>query len=176
MSLIRFTIEGGETYEVDADWNRLIPNLQTRGIRVFRPVPGVLIPVDKIVLIEDITPEEPEEVKEPEFGDMKTSVDTTGDMPEYPEEKQDEQADTTEPPMSVEEKKEAILKEMKEMSECAHESHDIYFQEIMVGKGANRKAQKRYFPVCAKCGVRERYVKADSLSDDDKANAKLWDK
>jgi hypothetical protein len=35
---------------------------------------------------------------------------------------------------------------------------------------------RRYFPVCVKCGMRERYVKAESLTDDEKLNAKVWDK
>jgi hypothetical protein len=165
MSIIRFTVENGHTYEVDADWNRLIPNLQTRGIRVFRPIPGVLIPVDKIILIEDITPPAEEVIIEPKVTEDAEIV-----------EDQTEQADTSEPELSIEERKEQILKEMAEKSACVHENHDIYVQEIMSGPRNNRKAQKRYFPVCSFCGVRERYVKADTLTDEEKANAKIWDK
>lgn len=164
MGIIRFTVENSGTYEVEADWNKLIPSLQSRGIRVFRPAPGVLIPVDKITLIEDITPEVEEE-----------SLETIEELAET-EDDNDEIEEVEENPIGIEEKKEIILKEMKEKSECKHENRDIYYQEIMSGPRNNRKSQKRYFPVCSFCGVRERYVKADSLSEDEIANAKKWDK
>lgn len=168
---VKFTFSSGKEVEYDYDWEKLAPKLQLGGMRLFGPQPGVLIPLNSntIALIEDTTiyDEVPEE-HEPEVGDMKTEVTTSEPPPEYPEE--------VEKKLSIEEKKEAILNDMKEMSECVHEEHDIYYQEIMAGPRNNRQAQKRYFPVCAKCGVRERYVKADSLSDEQKENAKKWDK
>jgi hypothetical protein len=171
--MIRFTCDNGNTYELEADWNRLIPNLQTRGIRVFRPKAGVLIPIDKIVLIEDLdqlAAEELEEVKEVEIVEEEAEEAKSSDeVVEDSDEEEEEQLD-------IEQRKEKILKEMAEKSSCEHENRSIYYQEIMGGPRGNRTAQKRYFPVCDFCGVRERYIKADSLTDEEKANAKLWDK
>ena len=87
----------------------------------------------------------------------------------------DEQEDKPTETKSIEERKEELLAEMKEKSECKHEDTEIYFQEVKTGTKNDQKMARRYFPVCNFCGLRERYVKAASLSDEEKANAKQWD-
>ena len=46
----------------------------------------------------------------------------------------------------------------------------------MGGPKHSPREQKRFFPVCKKCGIRQRYVKAADLTDEQKENAKVWDK
>ena len=65
-----------------------------------------------------------------------------------------------------EEKNKRIMDEMMAKSNCTHTNTAIYRQDTAKGS--------RYFPVCTFCGKRERYVKADSLTDDQKANSTLW--
>ena len=70
-----------------------------------------------------------------------------------------------------------MVEEMKRLSSCVHEDADdvVYYQHTSVGK--DKRPAKRYFHVCANCGVRKgKYVKASSLDDDIKENAKYWDK
>lgn len=87
----------------------------------------------------------------------------------------------------VEEKKETqqerndrILAEMKEKSDCAGNKHEgkeqiIHYQDVMIKKkGAKPLQSRRYFPVCSFCGLRQKYVKADSLTEDQKENARPW--
>ncbi len=165
--MIKFTYANGREVEYDYDWNKLAPKLQLGWLRLFSPQPGTLIPLNSqtIALIEDTTiyEEVPEEHEE-----------TVEKLIE--EEKVEEIQEDEEKPLSVEEKKEKILAEMAEKQACTHENRSIHYQEIMSGPRNNRQVQKRYFPVCDFCGVRERYVAASKLSEDEIANAIKWDK
>jgi hypothetical protein len=187
--MVRFTFASGTTHEFDYNWNQLAPKLQLGGLRMFKPAPGVLIPLNSntISLIEEI--EDEEKIPELSEEDKKLSVKlTTKLMKEVPiaEEIEKTKYDYDEmgiekvieekTPLSMKEKKELILAEMKEKSECTHEVMTYYYQEIMTGPKGKQKSMKRYFPVCTKCGVRERYVKVDKLTDDEILNARVWDK
>jgi hypothetical protein len=175
--MVRFTFASGTTHEFDYNWNQLAPKLQLGGLRMFKPAPGVLIPLNSntISLIEEIEDELTRE--EEELADKLTEK-LIKEIPiaEAIEEVTAEEAIEEKTPLSMKEKKELILAEMKEKSECTHEVMTYYYQEIMTGPKGKQKSMKRYFPVCTKCGVRERYVKVDKLTDDEILNARVWDK
>jgi hypothetical protein len=174
--MVKFYFVNGAVVEDDTTFQQAVITLQRRGMRFYKTSSRVLIPVNSntIMYVENIEEEEDEpreESSEVEASDEGASG-RDSEKDERSEKVDTEEAETKE--LTEQEKKDAILAHMKEMSECKHENHDIYYQSTSVGRG--KKAAKRYFPVCAKCGVRERYVKASDLSDDQKENAKIWDK
>lgn len=67
----------------------------------------------------------------------------------------------------VEEKRDDAMAELMAKSACTHENTRIFRHDTTKGS--------RYFPVCTFCGKRERYVKADSLSEETRENATLWE-
>jgi hypothetical protein len=137
---------------------------------MFAPYPGVLIPLNShtIERIEENIDEEPE-VEEPTEEDL--AFEPTDDKPTEREPEPPVEL-TEEKPKSAQEKQEEMLAYMKEMSSCTHENYEYYYSESMVGR--SKKPVRRYFPVCAKCGVREKFVKAETLTDEEKSNAKEW--
>lgn len=66
--------------------------------------------------------------------------------------------------------KDIALKELIAKSSCKHENQQMFVQTVSTKKGESQ----RYFPVCEFCGQRFRYVKADDLTDEIKADAKIW--
>ena len=72
--------------------------------------------------------------------------------------------------LELEKKRAEFLEEMKAKSSCQHDVQVIHYQNVSTKSGES----KRYFPVCDFCGQRLRYVKADSLTEDQKAEAVLW--
>jgi hypothetical protein len=178
--MIKFHFVNGTVIDDNTTFQKAVITLQRRGMRFYQTSERTLVPVNSntIMFVENVPEEDEYEARGPQDISAKTEGDNEGDSgrdsekDERSEKVDTEEAETKE--LTEQEKKDAILAHMKEMSECKHEDHDIYFQETSVGAG--KKAAKRYFPVCAKCGVRERYVKASDLSDDQKENAKIWDK
>jgi hypothetical protein len=170
--MIKFHYVNGTVIEDDTEWDRAVVTLQRRGLRFHRTSNNILLPIEHATMTH-ITFEEEEDGKESTEVEASDEGDAGGDREES-ESSEEVGREETEKELSPQEKKDAILAHMKEMSECTHERHDIYYQETLVGK--NKKPAKRYFPVCAKCGVRERYVKASDLEDEIKENAKQWDK
>lgn len=172
--MVRFTFASGYTKDFDYDWLKVAPKLLQGGLRLYAPYKGVLIPLNSatIAIVEDLSVAEPEEEIDIEidFGDEADAEEEIEAEVAHEEEKMEEN------PKSIEEKKEELLAEMKRKSECKHEAHDIYFQSMKTGPIGNQKMTRRYFPVCKECEVRERYVKADTLSDEQKANAIEWTK
>ena len=89
---------------------------------------------------------------------------------------------TEEKPETPDEQRARVLAEMKEKSDCSnskdHMGHEqiIHYQDVTITrKGAKSSLpSRRYFPVCSFCGLKQRYVKADSLTDEQKDNAKGW--
>jgi hypothetical protein len=83
------------------------------------------------------------------------------------------QADPTEDDtgsLELEKKRAEFLEEMKAKSSCTHEDQVIHYQNVSTKSGES----KRYFPVCDFCGQRLRFIKADSLTEEQKAEAVLW--
>jgi len=108
------------------------------------------------------------------------------------EERKDEEGDATESgddePVAEEkaetpqERNDRALAEMVEKSNCAGNKHKgkeqtIHYQDVMIRrKGAKDSLpSRRYFPVCTFCGLRQKYVKADTLTDVQKENATLYE-
>lgn len=188
MVTIYFT--SGKELTFPYDWRKLAPKFQLGGVRMFSPYPGVLIPLNSNTierieeqedeeLYEDVKADEPASVEEEsgESEEVSKAFEATSDKPterepEEPTELTKENGPAITDDMSPDQKNEARLAWMKEMSECPHENHDIYYSASTVGRA--KKPVKRYFPVCAKCGVREKFVKADTLTDEQKETAKLW--
>jgi len=168
--MIRITYASGREYEFDYEWLKLAPKLQLGGLRMFSPKPGTLIPLNShtIAMIEDFGVED-------ELED-KSEIDESEEKSNEVESKDTKEEIKEEKKLSIEEKKEKILDEMKAKSECKHEVYQLFYQEVKTGPKGNQVISPRYFPVCEECGVRERYVKNDTLTDEDKANAKKWDK
>jgi DNA-directed RNA polymerase subunit M/transcription elongation factor TFIIS len=175
--MVRFTFANGKVHEFDYDWLKLSPKLQMAGMKMFRPEYGVLIPLNShtVAMIEYVDVELTEEEKELSDKLTKKLVKEVA-KEEEAEEVTVEEVIEKKTPLSIQEKNELILKEMKEMSECTHENMEYHYQQILSGPKNAQKPMRRYFPVCVKCGMRERYVKAESLTDDEKLNAKVWDK
>lgn len=164
--MVRITFVGGHEREFDYDWNKVAPKLLQGGLRLFAPYPGILIPLNSatIAMVE--------------YEDEEIIDDNCEIEMEFEEEKL-EAAEQEEKPVekkSIEEKKEELMAEMVAKSNCKHENTEIYYQEVKTGPRTNQKIARRYFPVCTFCETRERYVKADSLTDEERANAKIWDK
>jgi hypothetical protein len=174
--MVRINFTSGKHLDVEYNWEQLAPKFQLGGVRMFKPRPGILIPLNSqtIEMIEDLGHEEEdatvsEETAEPdEFSETfeATHDKPTEREPEEPVDLKDEK------PMSAQEKQDEMLAYMKEMSECTHEAHDYYYTDSQVGRA--KKPVRRYFPVCVKCGIREKFVKADSLTDEQKENAEVW--
>lgn len=163
VQMVKFTYSNGREATYNYEWDKLAPKLLMAGIRLFKPEPDVLIPLNSqtIALIENIV-EEVEEVEEDKTEEVVKSEEI--EAPKETEEPEKE--------LSAQEKQDAAIALMKELSSCEHENYEYYYQVI----GSGPKAQKRYFPVCTKCGIRQRYVKAAGLTDEEKENAKIWDK
>jgi hypothetical protein len=161
--MFRFYFASGKTQLADGDWEKLVPKLLQTGIKVYKADPNTLIPLTSNT-IEMIKYEEPECQKEPETPKTEP-VKTEEEVVPTPviEEKEPKKMTDDE-----------YMKKVADLSSCTHTHHDLYFQETLVGRA--KKPAKRYFPVCSTCGLRERYVKADSLSDEEKENAKVWNK
>jgi len=175
MVTIYFT--SGKELSFEYDWNKLAPKLQLGGLRMFTPNRGILIPLNSSTIERIEIQEDEEDVREKETDRVGEDThadespvgqsETTGtDREDQPVELVDEK------PKSAQQKAEEALAYMKEMSECPHEKHLMYYSESLVGKA--RKPVRRFFPVCAKCGVREKFVKAESLPEEVKETATLW--
>ena len=152
----------GKTQEIAVEKFRNFPvELNKRGVKTMRDDNEdrqLLIPLNSntIEFIECIYIEVEEEVvPEPtqdeilamiqqEAKEMKESVDSKKDL---------------------EEKREEAEADFMKRANCTHTNLDIFKKVQANGV--------RYMPVCADCGKRERYVKADSLSDAQKENAKI---
>ena len=117
--------------------------------------------------------------------DSSTSVESVV-IPEVSEGTEDREGDTTpveeEEPETQQQRNDRLLAEMKEKSDCAGNGHEgkeqvIHFQDVMIRKKGAKTSlpSRRYFPVCSFCGLRQKYVKADSLTDEQKENAKLYE-
>ena len=143
------------------------------GLRLFAPYPGILIPLNSaMIAMVELEDEET-------FGeDVEIELETDEDEEEIPEheDKMDAQQDKPSEKKSIEENKEELMAKMVAKSNCKHKNTEIYYQEVKTGPRTNQKIARRYFPVCTFCETRERYVKADSLTDEERANAKIWDK
>jgi hypothetical protein len=167
--LIKITLVNGREIEFAYDWLKMAPKLQLMGVKLFKPRNGLFICASdpnwsSVELVEENAFAEEEEEVVQVFDEPEESVLSE---PE-PEEKK----------KSIQERKDEALAEMIELSSCTHENYEMYYSlmsrtDKRTGKTTNIK---RYFPVCAKCGLREKFVKSADLPDEVKDTAKLWDK
>lgn len=181
---IRIHFTNGRIKELpNYEFDKLTSKLPYLGIKVWRPESGIAFPIqwEGVMLLEEyfIDDEESEEwEKHPNQTKAEkdaalaeeTKVEEPAEAPEPA--KTIEEPVKTEKPMSAQERADEKLEQMKKLSNCKHPEHEIYFSESSTGR--SRKPVRRYFPVCACCGVREKFVKADSLPDEVKEAAQVW--
>jgi hypothetical protein len=175
--MVKIYFNNGDVIEDKHEWDKVVLGMQKGGLRMWKPQSNMLVPlvpcnINYIELEEeeDVTREEPSEVEPSDEGDA------GGDIEEDVSSKEVRSEDPKEE-LTEQEKKDAFMAEMKRRSSCTHPDEDdaVWFQATSVGK--DKKPAKRYFHVCSSCGVRKgKYVKASSLTDEQKENAKLWDK
>jgi len=174
--MINIHFASGKSREIDeTEFSKLPIKLQQRGIRIMIANEGrLMIPLNSntIEFIEESEDEignvkeiiegsgEIEEVIEPE--ETAVTVDELKGMVEELKQVQIE----VDAKKDIEQKQHEAMEEILAKSSCTHDNLDIYKQATSKGE--------RYFPVCSFCGKRERYIKADSLSDEQKETAKIW--
>jgi hypothetical protein len=172
--MIKIHFVSGKVKELDQPWDKFPQKLNFGGLRLLKGNKNLLIPLNSNT-IEYVEYEE-DEIEETIESEPVASDEPVAEPTDEPE----VEATVPEPEKETpQEAQDRMLAEMMEKSNChknKHEGQDmeIYYQETTVGKG--KTAAKRYFPVCSFCGVRERYVKASDLTDEQKENAKVWDK
>ena len=71
-------------------------------------------------------------------------------------------------PITGAEREKQIIAKILEKSNCKHEQSKLRWYKTVGKKG------ERYFQVCSFCGWRGKFVKAESISDEDKANAAIY--
>ena len=172
--MVRIYFTSGKELDFDYTWQKLAPKMQLGGIRMFAPRPGVLIPLNShtIERIEEYETEEEIVAREAAAEESDEFSEATKATTEKPTEREPEKPVELKEEKGDQERADDMLAYMKEMSECTHEAHDYYFTDSTVGRA--KSPVRRYFPVCAKCGVREKFVKKDTLTDEQKENAKVW--
>jgi hypothetical protein len=166
--MVKIYFTSGKEFEFDYDWQLLAPKFQLGGVRMFKTPDGTLIPlnsntIERIELIPD---------EEPEFEDEPMDEPEKVIIPEEPEIAEEIPEPAKDKPKSAQEKADEKMEKYKELSSCPHEEHIIFYQESTVGK--SRKPVRRYFPVCKKCALREKFIKADLLPKEVKEAAHMW--
>jgi hypothetical protein len=198
MNTIYFSDKGDSIELTDQELVNLMKRITHMGLKIFRTrysEPEVIImlspcSISRIVLGEDDDIGEGEEddgqdeisadvrrkivEQETVLRDDKTAESGEGDAVAVEE--------VEEKPETAQERNDRLIAEMKLKSDCSnskdHMGHEqlIYYQDVQMRKKNAKKGlpSRRYFPVCSFCGLRQKYVKADSLTDEQKENAKLW--
>jgi hypothetical protein len=172
--MIKIHFISGKVKELDQPWDKFPQKLNFGGLRLLKGGPNLLIPMNSpsIEFVENV----PEEVDDGD--DVLVEHDRSDE-----EVVQQEDVQASDERESKEEEKprtnDEMIADMVALSDCHKNKHEgremeIWYQETTVGK--QKAKAKRYFPVCSFCGVRERYVKAGDLTDEQKENAKVWDK
>lgn len=145
----------GKTWKIsDREMANIAPKMQAGGVRLYRISNG-FVPLNSNTMefIERIDDEpKVEPVQEMQESDKFPTPKETNE----------------EPKESDEQKAQRQMDMIMAKSNCKHEAEKLEIYTKQTTKGA------RYFPVCSFCGKRERYVKADSLTDEQKSNAKVW--
>lgn len=158
----------GKTREIGSEeFSKLPIKLNARGIKTMLDrTEGrtLMIPLNSntIEFIEEII-EIPEVTEEPVV-----EVDEVDELTAI----KAELAKATEEVESKKDKEEIEKEKMDDMmakSSCTHPEDGMVIYRHDTKKGS------RYFPVCSFCGKRERYVKAESLPEEAKATAKIWE-
>lgn len=157
----------GKTQEIETGrFDKFVVELKQRGIRLMVDANDerrVIIPLNSntIEFVEERI-DKPEVVEEPEVTE---EIDEVAELEKIKAEAEAAQAEV-ESKKDIEEQREDAMKELMAKSNCAHVETTLFRHDTAKGS--------RYFPVCSFCGKRERYVKADSLTDEERENAQLW--
>lgn len=169
--IIHFT-SGKEFKLGELEFAKIAPKLQLGGVRLYRTGNGSFIPLNSntmemIEYVPDVVDiiEADDETPTPKI----LNPGTPNEIPTQP-------TPTEEAKPSIEDRKQSIMDELIEKSNCKHEPEKLRMFQQSTAKGI------RYFPVCSFCGKRERYVSEKKVRDgelerwsgDDIDNAKMW--
>lgn len=166
----RTTIHFGSGKEQDIEtgrFDRFITELKSRGIRLMLDTNEerrLLIPLNSHTI--EYVIEERDEIVEVPDEDAKEDGLTVEEELEAIKAEAIAAKKEVDSKKDIEEKREDAMNEIMAKSNCQHVEVEIFRHDTTKGS--------RYFPVCTFCGKRERYVKADSLTDEQKENAELW--
>jgi hypothetical protein len=165
---IKVTLVDGTVIEKDDyEYEMVVPRLLKVGCKLWKLNENMLVVADKIAFVEDTT--DYEAIEEEEIASI------IAEEQELMEAFEEEEVETPKPRQkSPQELADEQLALMKELSSCKHKEYDMYYSEALMGR--NKKPTRRYFPVCKKCGVREKYVKTDAIPEEVRAAAKLYDR
>jgi hypothetical protein len=94
------------------------------------------------------------------------TVSLSAPVPDYVNPQATFEAEQAAAPPTREEKAKDILAEIIDRSNCKHEQEKLCLMTV-----GSKKGQK-FFYTCSYCGWRGRWVKAENLSEEEKANAK----
>lgn len=173
-------VDGSTVVVPEARFIKFISMLTHRGIKSVRFDDTILIVspsnIIRIEIGEDDEQETIERVQESVVPEQVDEEDGSG------EEIKEDAEPEPEKPETPDEYRERVLAEMKAKSDCSNSPDHlgneqiIHYQDVSIRrKGAKTSLpSRRYFPVCSFCGLKQRYVKADSLTDEQKDNATLW--
>lgn len=159
----------GKTREIDTNkLDKFIIDLKGRGMSLMinrDEEHTLIIPLNSNTMefIEDI--HEPVEESESPIDESDEELPSLEDMKKDLEDAVKDMEKKKDP----EEKQEDAMKELLAKSNCKHPENLMKIYKQVTSKGS------RYFPICTFCGKRERYVKADSLSDEVKEAAPIWE-
>jgi hypothetical protein len=166
MATIHFS--SGKTRDIDSGkLDKFVIDLKGRGIKMMvnRGEECTLI-----VPLNSNTMEFIEEFHEPVI------IDETIEESDEPAPTLDELAEAIiEAKADVDSKKDKEELEKEKLDEMMAKSSCLHPAEGMITYRHDTKKGSRFFPVCSFCGKRERYVKADTLSDEEKGAAKIWE-
>ena len=169
MPKIYFTSGKVENLEMTpADLDNMIVKMKGGGIRLLKFKNGSYIPLNSNT-IEIITCEDCVSITPPVIVPVIASTEAVGI------EKEIEVLASIEPepvvkedgPKTTLQREQEVLAEIINKSNCTHGGF-LTYHKIDGKKGA------RYFQVCSFCGWRGRYVRGDSLTDEEKTNAKVY--
>jgi len=167
MPRIHFT--SGKVMDItEHEYDHIMPKMKNGGIRFYPTKRGDLIPLNSMtmeIITKGLEPAELDpEAKDPVEYKMPDSNETMKYNKKVPEKAEEDK----EPKLTDQQKAEKAMADIIAKSNCTHpeETSQICVQETSKGP--------RYFPICTFCGFRGRYVKKDSLTDEQKTNAQVW--
>ena len=171
MATIHFS--SGKTKEIDSGkLDKFIIDLKGRGIKMMinrSETETLIVPLNSNTMEFIESPVLPVEEEAVEAGGI-IRVDNVKETS-----LEDLRAELAEAKADVDSKKDIEEKEKEKMDEMMAKSNCKHPAEIMQIYRHDTKKGSRFFPVCGFCGKRERYVKAESLTEEVKGAAPIWE-
>lgn len=176
---IYFTSGKVEEFEIDErEYNAMINRLKDKGVRLLALPNGNFVPLNSntIELIDTggmnkrvVRPVEPPTLEQ-QIETVKEEIAQTKETlaSELGEQDRDNPSATQEQEpkvLSGVEKERKILEEITAKSNCTHQGDNLKLFSVSGKKGT------RYYFLCTFCGYRSKFIKAESLTEDEKKTA-----